>query len=72
MKHGRHKKPKGMSHTAMVIESAGHEMKMNPPKILAHTREKFGSKRAEAQRVAILLNKARRRGAKIKRSKRSK
>ena len=43
-----------------AIESAGHEMKENPPSVLAKTREKFGSKRAEKQRVAILLNKARR------------
>ncbi len=72
MKHDKHKKPKGMSHSAMVVEGVGHEMKVNPPKILAHTREKFGANRAEKQRVAILLNKSRRRGAKIKRSKRSK
>ena len=66
MKH-HHRKKK--SYTAEILEGAGHEMKVNPPKILAHTREKFGAKRAEEQRVAILLSKARRRGAKIKRRK---
>ena len=52
-----------------VLEGVGHEMKVNPPKILAHTREKFGAKRAEEQRKAILLNKARKRGARIGRKK---
>ena len=56
----------------MVVEDMGHELKMNPPKILARTRAMSGPKQAEKQRVAILLSKARRRGAKIKRSKRSK
>lgn len=51
--------------TQMTIQAAGHEMKMNPPKILAHTRAKFGPKRAEAQRKAILLNKSRKAGARI-------
>lgn len=64
------KKRKKSSRSISIIESVGHEMKVNPPKILAHTRAKFGAKRAEEQRVAILLNKARRRGARIKRRKR--
>ena len=42
------------------LESAGSEMKANPPSVLATTRRKFGAKRAESQRVAILMNKARR------------
>ena len=62
-------KPKKNPYSASVIEGMGHEMKMNPPKILAHTAEKFGAARAEKQRKAILLNKARRAGAKIKGSK---
>lgn len=57
------------SYSASVMESVGHEMKMNPPKILAHTRDKFGAKRAEKQRVAILLNKSRKKGVKIKRKR---
>ena len=70
MKHGKHKKLK--KHIGTIIEKAGHEMKINPPKILAKTRARFGKKRAEAQRRAILLSKARKRGAKIKRRKKSK
>ena len=42
------------------LERAGSEMKENPPSILATTRRKFGAKRAESQRVEILMNKARR------------
>lgn len=51
--------------TQAKIEAAGHEIKENPPKILAHTRKKFGKKRMEAQRKAIMLSKARKEGAKI-------
>ena len=47
------------------IEEAGHEIKVNPPKILAKTRKKFGKKRADKQKVAIMLSKARTMGAKI-------
>ena len=42
------------------LEAAGSEMKANPPSGLARTRKKFGAERAESQRVAILINKARR------------
>ena len=55
-----------MSKSQAIIHEAGAEMKHNPPKILAHTRAKFGAKRAEEQRTAILLSKSRKRGAKIK------
>lgn len=48
-----------------TLESIGHEMKVNPPAILAATRRKFGAERAEAQRKAILLSKARKAGANI-------
>lgn len=50
------------------IEAAGHEMKVNPPKILAKTQKKFGKKRMEKQKVAIMLSKAREAGAKIPKS----
>ena len=59
-------------HDQVVMEEVGRELKANPPKVLAHTRAKSGAKRAEAQRVAILLSKARKRGVKIKRRKKSK
>ena len=60
----------GMPHnigvkTQAKIQEAGHEMKVNPPKILAKTRKKFGKKKAEKQKTAILLEKAREAGAKI-------
>lgn len=42
------------------IALAGHEVKTNPPGVLAKTRKRFGAKRAEAQRKAIILSKARR------------
>ncbi len=51
--------------TAEVLESVGSELKNNPPKILAKTAAKFGTDRAKKQRVAILLSKARKRGAKV-------
>lgn len=41
------------------IEAVGHEMKKNPPKILAHTKAKEGAAAANKQRIAIMLNKAR-------------
>lgn len=53
------------SRTAHILESVGKELKNNPPNILEKTRRKKGSKAAGKQRVAILLNKARKRGAKI-------
>jgi hypothetical protein len=47
------------------IEKAGHEIKMNPPKILVKTAKKFGKKRAQSQKTAIMLSKARKMGANI-------
>lgn len=40
------------------LKMAGQEMKMNPPRILASTRKKFGKARAARQRTAILMSKA--------------
>ena len=48
-----------------TLEAIGHEMKTNPPAILNATRRKFGVDRAEKQRKAILLSKARAAGVKI-------
>lgn len=42
------------------IEAAGHEMKVNPPAVLAKTMAAKGKAAAEAQRKAIMLDKARR------------
>lgn len=59
-----------MTKTEGILQSAGHEIKTNPPKVLAQTRRKYGPARAEAQRKAILLSKARTLGAKIPQKKR--
>jgi len=48
-----------------TLEAIGSEMKVNPPAILNATRRKFGVQRAEKQRKAILLSKARSAGVKI-------
>lgn len=48
-----------------ALETIGHEMKVRPPAILNATRRKFGAARAEKQRKAILLSKARSAGVKI-------
>ncbi len=45
--------------SASALETAGSEMKANPPSILAKTRKKFGVERALAQERAILFSKAR-------------
>lgn len=55
----------GKKKTARLIEAAGHEMKQNPPKILAKTARKSGAKRANKQRIAIMLSKARQSGANV-------
>ena len=51
--------------SARIIHAMGREMKANPPGILAKTKAKKGAKAAEKQRVAILLNKARKAGASV-------
>lgn len=48
-----------------ILKSVGHELKVNPPRVLAKTRAKKGAKRAQKQKIAILLSKARARGARI-------
>lgn len=54
-----------MAKDRAILENVGHEIKTNPPKILAHTRRKFGAEDAEKQRKAILLSKARKAGAHV-------
>jgi hypothetical protein len=41
------------------IESAGSELKENPPRALAKTKRKKGKKAANKQKVAIMMSKAR-------------
>ena len=48
-----------------TLSAIGNEMKANPPAILNSTRRKFGVQRAQKQRTAILLSKAREAGVKI-------
>ena len=48
-----------------ILSRVGKELKKNPPKILAKTTKKKGKAQAQKQRVAILLSKARKAGAKI-------
>ena len=54
--------------TARILSSVGSELKENPPSILAKTRRKSGKGRAEKQRIAILLSKARAEGVRIPRA----
>lgn len=48
-----------------ILSEVGREMKDNPPDAVKKTHRKKGRKAAEKQRVAILLDKARRRGAEV-------
>jgi len=54
-----------MTKTKRVLEEVGHELKENEPSAVAKTRAKFGPARAARQKTAILLSKARSRGARI-------
>lgn len=58
-------KDKKLTKTQKLTEEAGHEIKVNPPKILAKTARKKGAKQADKQRIAIMLSKARSAGADI-------
>jgi len=48
-----------------ILGRVGRELKANRPRILSMTRRKYGPARAERQRKAILLSKARKLGADI-------
>lgn len=52
--------------TAQTLQRIGHELKVNEPAIVGKTRKKYGAKRAAAQKKAILLAKARKAGARIR------
>lgn len=54
-----------MASTKAKVAAAFHEVKENPPKVLAKTRRKSGAALANRQRVAIALSKARKAGASI-------
>lgn len=57
------KRPK--TRTARILEDVGEELKENPPSVLETTRRRGGKAQAERQRRAILLSKARKRGADV-------
>ena len=52
------------SKSARKVTEAFREVYANEPAVVGDTRAKFGAKRAQRQKVAIALSKARRAGAK--------
>jgi hypothetical protein len=54
--------------TRRILQSVGHELKADEPRIVGRTRRKFGAQRAKKQKTAILLSKARERGARVRKS----
>ena len=65
MKPKVHKKKK-ITKTRRLKDSAFRELKRNEPKRVAQTRRKKGAKAARRQNIAIALDKARKKGARIK------
>lgn len=61
---------KKMTKTKRIVKAAFHEVHHDTPNIVYATAAKKGTERAEEQRVAIALSKARKKGAKIPRRKR--
>lgn len=45
-----------------ILQEIGKELKQNPPKVVQATERKFGVARAQKQKKAILLSKARKAG----------
>ena len=68
MKRKAHKKKK-VTKTQRLKNTAFREVKRNEPKRVAQTRRKKGVKAAMRQRTAIALDKARKKGARIKKPK---
>ena len=62
-------KKRPSTETQIVLNEVGAELQKNPPRIVNRTRAKYGRAAAQKQVVAIMLSKARRRGVKIKQSK---
>jgi hypothetical protein len=52
-----------MKQDRRILQEVGHELKTRTPRVLAKTRRKKGAKASERQRKAILLSKARSKGA---------
>ena len=55
--------------TQSVLEEVGHELKVDEPRVVSLTRQKYGAERAMKQKRAILLSKARKMGARVSRPK---
>ncbi len=53
-----------MAGNSEIIESVGKELKENEPSIVSRTREKYGPQRSRKQKIAIMLSKSRKLGAK--------
>ena len=68
MKRKAHKKKK-VTKTQRLKNTAFREVKRNEPKRVAQTRRKKGAKAARRQNIAIALDKARKKGARIKKPK---
>jgi len=54
-----------MNRSSRILSAVGHELKTNPPAVLAKTRHKKGKQAAEKQRIAILMSKARAKGVRM-------
>jgi hypothetical protein len=60
---------KKMTKTKRIVKRAFHEVHEMTPKAVLHTMTAVGPERAEKQRVAIALSKARAKGARIPKRK---
>jgi len=54
-----------MADKSSILKAVGNEIKNNPPSVLKDTQRKFGIARAQKQKTAILLSKARKLGANV-------
>lgn len=63
--YGKPEKARKKTKTDQLKDQAFHEVKHNPPKRVYRTEEKHGKKRAKAQKIAIALDKARKKGGRI-------
>lgn len=61
--------PKKGTKSRALLDEAMREVHGNTPARVKHTRRKFGKKRAERQRRAIAISKAREAGARLPRGK---
>ncbi len=53
------------NNTSQILQDVGDELKANPPSAVQKTTQTKGPAQARKQKIAIMLNKARKRGAKI-------